>query len=211
MTRIKVCGIARAEDAAMASEAGADALGFIFVAGTPRCVAERRPEELLRWALPCALRVGVARRAEDVPPAWRGSLDAVQVYEPVPEGAWAPPRVFRAIRVKGRESLAECLSEPGRRDAFVLDAYSEAGLGGSGVTFDWDLAVEAVRVVGAPVMLAGGLTPANVEEAVRRVRPYGVDVSSGVEEGKGVKSAAAVRDFVAAVRRADGLCASGAG
>lgn len=211
MTRIKVCGITRAEDAAMASYAGADALGFIFVAGTPRCVADRRPEELLRGALPCALRVGVARRAEDVPPAWRGALDAVQVYEAVPEGAWAPPRVFRAIRVKDGESLAAGLSEPGRRDAFVLDAYSESGLGGSGVTFDWELAAEAVRIAGAPVLLAGGLTPVNVEDAVRRVRPYGVDVSSGVEECKGVKSAAAVRDFIAAVRRADGLCASGPG
>jgi phosphoribosylanthranilate isomerase len=108
---------------------------------------------------------------------------------------------MKAFRIRDQESLAALERHP--TDAWLLDAYSAKGLGGTGETFNWDLAVRA-REFGRPIFLAGGLTPDNVAEAVRRVRPFGVDVSSGVESEPGRKDAEKVRAFIAAAKGVTG-------
>jgi len=107
---------------------------------------------------------------------------------------------MKALRVRGAASLAQL--EPFHTAAYLLDAYSAQGRGGTGESFDWELAI-AAKKLGRPIFLAGGLTPENVADAVRQVRPFGVDVSSGVEAAPGQKDHAKVRAFIAAVRAAD--------
>ncbi len=202
--RVKICGITRLEEALAAVEAGADALGFMFYPASPRQIEPAAAAAICRALPPWVHRVGVF---VDVPEAHirelvqRCGLSALQLH-----GRESPAfcrrfewPVIKAFRVRGPESLAELTDYD--TAAWLLDSYVPGQLGGTGAGFNWDLAARAVRL-GRPVILAGGLTPANVAAAVRQVRPYGVDVSSGVERAPRVKDPELMRAFVAAVRAA---------
>ena len=203
MTRIKICGISNGLDAVAAAEAGADALGFIAEPGTPRFV----PPEVyhaISAALPLFVkRVVVAHRPED---AEEYLAEYVEHYADTSDksrfrrgAAWR----IRAFRMRDESSLAEIAAYPDAVGAVMLDAYHKDKLGGSGETFDWSLAVLAKALTDRPVMLAGGLTPDNVTAALDAVRPYAVDVSSGVEASPGVKDHAKVKAFIRAVHAWD--------
>ncbi len=204
MTRVKICGITSEQDAAAAVAAGADALGFVFVPGTPRQVPAALAAEITRRLPPFVAAVGVfANQPLEEVLAISGQcrLQAVQLHGDEPEAfsRALPLKVIRALRVRGEESLAPLRSYPA--DAFLLDAFVEGRWGGTGVTISWELARQAKGPT--PIILAGGLTPETVGEAVRLVCPYGVDVSSGVEHSPGRKDHQKVREFIANVRSAD--------
>ena len=203
VTRIKICGITNERDALLACELGADALGFIGVRDSPRFVTPDAYHELAA-ALPLFVpRVVVVPRPEDA----EGYLaDYVQHYADTTDKAqfrrgsqWR----IRAFRMHGDASLDELAAYADPVGAVLLDAYHPNTLGGSGATFPWDLAVRAKTLTARPVLLAGGLTPDNVQAALEAVRPYGVDVSSGVESRPGVKDPAKLRAFIRAVREWD--------
>ena len=203
MTRIKICGITSREDALAAADAGADALGFIAVPGSPRFVPPEVYHEISA-ALPLFVkRVVVAHRPED---AEEYLAEYVQHYEDAADdsrfrrgAAWR----IRAFRMRDESSLAEIAAYKDPVGAILLDTYHKSKLGGSGETFDWSLAVRAKALTDRPIILSGGLTPENVKEALEVVRPYAVDVASGVESTPGVKDHAKIKAFVQAVREWD--------
>ncbi len=204
-TRIKICGITRDEDLHAAVDLGADALGFVFYPPSPRFLDDGRAAELARQVPPFVTRVGLFVNAPvEVVRATLAAvpLDLLQFHgEESPEycAGFGMPFV-KAARVRPGLDLVEyALSFPSAR-GLLLDAYVE-GYGGAGQTFDWSLIPRALPL---PVILSGGLTVANVGEAVRALRPAAVDVSSGVEAGKGIKDANKIAAFIAAVREADG-------
>jgi len=197
--RVKICGFTRADDVAAAARAGADAVGFVLWPGSPRAVDVAAAAALGRHALPWTIRVGVfvAASVDAVAAAVRDAgLGAVQLHgvaDPAPYRALPVPVIW-ALPLK--DDGAEPSAPPGT--TLMVDAYDPRRHGGTGRTVDW---TRAAAIAGRePLILAGGLTPATVADAVRRVRPYGVDVSSGVEEAPGLKSAARMAAFVAAVR-----------
>ena len=217
-TRIKICGITNLEDAQAAVEYGADALGFIFVSNTPRYVGDNFTflNQLIRLP-PFISRVAVyvdksenkaGKQALKNESIW---FNTIQLYSNHWEFGKFPAlptlQVVQAFPIKDVSSLnliADSLAAlPTLPHALLLDTYHKDKLGGSGETFSWELAVEAKQRFGLPIILAGGLTPENVGEAVRTVRPYAVDVSSGVEASPGRKDHAKIRAFVEAVREAD--------
>jgi len=198
-TRVKICGITRAADAALCLEAGVDALGFNFWPGSKRHIRPAEAEAIAATLPAGVLRVGVFVRAapsEVREVVRRVGLGAVQLhgdedpaeYREVGAALWQVLRVERALPEYPSASA----------DAVLLDARVE-GFGGGGRPFDWAVASGA-RAWTQPVWLAGGLTPENVALAVRTVQPWGVDVASGVESAPGVKEPARVRAFIAAVR-----------
>jgi len=204
MTRVKICGITSAEDAAAAVDAGADALGLIFVPGTPRCVVPDAAARILEPVPPLVATVGVfldhpLEEVLRIVAALR--LHAVQLHgeEPAAYSRRIPVPVIRALRVRDAASLHPLQTYPAH--AFLLDAYVEGLPGGTGTPISWDLALRAKG--GKPVILSGGLRPETVARAVRLVRPYGVDVSSGVEVSPGRKDHRKVREFIVNVRQAD--------
>ena len=204
MTRVKICGITSAEDALVAVEAGADALGFVFVPDTPRLVHPETVERIVAGLPPFVTPVGVFMDQpleEVLRIAVRCNLQAIQLHGGEPEtfSRRIPLRVIKAIRVRDAADLCPMATYPAH--AFLLDAFVEGRPGGTGATISWDLAAQAKGPV--PLILSGGLRPDTVGPAIRRVRPYGVDVSSGVEVRPGCKDHQKVREFIAAVRRAD--------
>jgi phosphoribosylanthranilate isomerase len=203
-TRIKICGLTREADVATACAAGADAVGFVCYPNSPRHVAPQRLRALARelgpFTVPVLLFVnaapGLVQAARDaVPTAVLQFHGDEQEAECARYGA---PYV-RAVRMAEGVDLLDCERLFPSAAALLLDTPSEA-YGGSGRAFDWSR-IPARR--GARVILAGGLNSDNVVRAVQAVRPYAVDVSSGVEEAPGIKSATRIREFVDAVRRAD--------
>jgi phosphoribosylanthranilate isomerase len=201
-TRVKICGITSLADAQAAVEAGADALGFNFYEQSPRYLTVPAAAEISRQLPPVILRVGVFVNApEDLILRAIGecSLSLLQFHgDEAPEFCTQFGLMsMKAIRIRNAESLAELPKYP--TDAWLLDAYSPEARGGTGEIFNWDLAIEAQKL-GKPVFLAGGLTPENVAAAVRKVRPFGVDVASGVEAAPGKKDRKKMQDFIAAVR-----------
>jgi phosphoribosylanthranilate isomerase len=197
MTKVKICGITSLDDALMAVEAGADALGFVFFAKSPRYVTPDQAAEIIAGIPPFVQVVGlfVNESLEVVnATADRCGLDVVQLHgEESPEYcSQVCRRVMKAFRVQNVQSLAPMANY--RVAAFLLDAYSANSYGGTGERFDWDLAVIAKQH--GPLVLAGGLTPDNVAAAVAQVRPYAVDVSSGVESSPGKKDPEKVRRFI---------------
>ena len=204
--RIKICGITREEDAWAAIEAGADALGFVFVPGTPRFIEPGRAAAITRSLPPFVSRVGLFVNAD--PEHIRATvaearLDTVQLHgdEPPEVGLslLGPVRVIQAFRVQGPETLQQLPDFRKSADAWLLDAYVPGTAGGTGARFDWNLAVQA-RELGHPLILAGGLKPENIAEAVRQVRPFAVDVSSGVESSPGQKDAEKIRELIRSAR-----------
>jgi phosphoribosylanthranilate isomerase len=204
MTRVKVCGITCLEDAWAALEAGADALGFVFASGSPRTIGPAQAAAIAAALPPFVWTVGVfvdQPLEEIVRIAGEVRLQAAQLHgnEPAEYSSRLPLPVIRAIRVRNAESLALIGAYPAR--AFLLDAYVEGQPGGTGKTVAWDL---AAAVTGkAPIILSGGLRPDTVAEAIRRVRPFAVDVSSGVERAPGHKDHRKLKEFIAHVRETD--------
>ena len=203
-TKVKICGITNVGDALAAAEAGADMIGLMFYEGSPRHITIATAAEISRALSPFVLKVGVFVNPEEalVTRAIAGcNLSLLQFHgdETSEFCTQFGLMSMKAVRVRDAESLKQL--ENFQTEAFLLDAYSKSGLGGTGEKFNWDLAVEAQRF-GKPIFLAGGLTPENVADAVKQVRPFAVDVSSGVESAPGKKDAAKVRAFIAAVRAA---------
>jgi phosphoribosylanthranilate isomerase len=196
--QVKICGITSLEDAHAAVDCGADALGFVFYPPSSRYVTAEQAEQIIRSLPPFVATVGLF---VDVTPdvinetVARCGLDRVQLHgRETPEFCHRIGRpVIKAIRVKNAESLRPLPDY--RVSAYLLDAYVEGALpGGTGAPFSWELAVRAKPY--GPVILAGGLTPENVEAAIAQVSPYGVDVSSGVERAPGVKDRRKMRQFI---------------
>lgn len=199
---VKICGVMRPEDAAFAAKEGATAIGLNFWRGSKRFVEDTRAREILAAIPKGVMRVGVFVNAHPLVVTETVSemgLDMVQLHGDERVGSWGeidPRRIIRAIRVYDEASLKEALAwEPG---LFVYDAYTD-GYGGSGVPAPWSLIASGAR---RPFLLAGGLRPDNVAEAILTVRPEGVDVSSGVETAPGHKDRALLRAFIQAAHAA---------
>ncbi len=204
-TRIKICGLTRAEDVCAAVEHGADAIGFVFYPPSPRAISFDRAAELVALLPPFVTSVGlfVNPEAAFVSEALsRVPLQLLQFHGDESDADCARhgrPWIKAARMRPGVDLLEFSTLHPGAR-GILLDAFVD-GYGGGGKTFDWSLIPPAF---GRPLILSGGLDADNVGEAVRRVRPWAVDVSSGVESAKGIKDAAKIAAFIAGVRHADG-------
>ena len=200
--KVKICGITNAPDALAAVDAGADALGFMFYEPSPRNVSIRDAAEIIGQLPPFIIKVGVfVDAAEDVVMRAIGDcgLNMLQFHgHETPEYCTQFGLMsLKAFRIRDAESLKRLPEYP--TEAWLLDAFTADKLGGTGEKFNWDLAIEAKKL-GRPIFLAGGLTPGNVAEAVKKVQPYGVDVSSGVEAVPGKKDRDKVRAFIQAAK-----------
>lgn len=203
MVRVKICGITSLRDALDAVACGADALGFVFYERSPRRIAPEEAAAIIAALPPLVSKVGVfvdSGLAEITDIVSFCKLDLVQLHgEESPELCEALfPRVIKAFRVAGSGGLADIGKY--RASAYLLDTYVPDAVGGTGQTFDW----EGARAISAAyrVILAGGLTPGNVQQAIQVVNPYGVDVSTGVEASPGRKDIALMRAFISAAKGA---------
>ena len=203
-TRIKICGITRAEDLAAAVNAGADAVGFVFYPPSPRYLTPDRAAELARGVPPFVTRVGLFVNSE--PAVVTATLDAVPLDllqfqgEESPEFCQQFGRPYvKVARMRPGFDLIEFARLFASAQGLLLDAYVE-GYGGTGQQFDWALVPDELPM---PIVVAGGLTADNVGEVIARLQPWGVDVSSGVEQAKGIKDKDRIAAFIAAVRTAD--------
>jgi phosphoribosylanthranilate isomerase len=206
MIKIKICGITNFEDALAAADAGADALGFNFYKKSPRYIDPVKAAEIIVRLPPFITSVGVfVNEREDKIAEFRqlACLQTIQLHgDESPEFCSRfGERVIKAFQIKDKDSLKAMAHY--HVGAFLLDSYREGQRGGTGETFDWHLAVVA-KTFGR-IILAGGLTPENVGEAVKLVQPYGVDVAGGVEREKGIKDHAKMKKFITEVRRASRL------
>jgi phosphoribosylanthranilate isomerase len=205
MTAIKICGITRREDAIAAAHCGAHAIGLVFYAQSPRHVTPDRAAEILRALPPFVMSVGlfVDAPAGEVARTLAGArVDLLQFSgdeTPAYCSQFGVP-YLKALRVRPGVDLLQYARDYHEAKALLLDAYVEGTHGGTGATFDWALIPKNLP---SPVVLAGGLTPDNVTAAIKAVRPWAVDVSSGVELSKGIKDAARIAAFVTGVRNAD--------
>lgn len=200
----KICGITNLEDAHEAIRCGADALGFVFHKASPRYLSPAEAGKIIRRLPPFVNMVGVfvnVAVTEIAEIAKKALLDTVQLHgdeDPdfCSEMMEAGYKVVKAVRVRDRESLSS-LSQYPMINGILLDSYSREVYGGSGEKFDWSLAREARKY--GRIILAGGLNPENVAEAIREVAPYGVDISSGVEKVPGIKDHEKLRAFFEAI------------
>jgi len=200
--KVKICGTTSLKDAFLAVESGADAIGFIFYKMSPRNISQKEAKEIILQLPPFIETVGVFvnetsdkinRIAEQC------KLNSIQLH-----GEESPAlcrrvkrKVIKAFRVKNADSLKSIASY--KVSGFLLDSYNDGSKGGTGQVFDWNLALRVKKQ--GPVILAGGLNPYNVFTAIHRVKPYGVDVCSGVENSPGIKDHEKVRAFIKSVRR----------
>jgi phosphoribosylanthranilate isomerase len=203
-TFVKICGITNIDDATVAAEAGADALGLMFYEPSPRHITIKAASDVAKKLPPFVIKVGVfVNAAEDLVMRAIGEcgLNIVQFHgDESPEYcSQFPMMTIKAFRVRDEESLKVLPDYP--TDAWLLDAYVAGKQGGTGEKFNWDLAVQAQKL-GKPIFLAGGLTPENVADAVSKVHPYAVDVSSGVEATPGKKDHEKVRSFIKSAKSA---------
>ncbi|WP_283744646.1 phosphoribosylanthranilate isomerase [Sideroxydans sp. CL21] len=204
-TRIKICGITRGQDALAAVSNGADALGLVFYEKSPRHVSLQQAAQLARAIPPFVTMVGlfvnpaveyVREILAQIP------LDMLQFHgEEEPEfcAQFGKP-YLKAIRVRNGVDLIQCAARYSAARGLLLDAFIEGVQGGTGESFDWTLIPQGLPL---PVILSGGLHTGNVAAAITQVRPYAVDVSSGVEAAKGIKDAAKIAAFINEVKRAD--------
>ncbi len=202
-TRIKICGITRIEDALAVATQGADAIGFVFHDPSPRCVDIETARAISQQLPPFVTRVGLfvnagdeqIRRALDAVP-----LDLLQFHGDEPPSScerFGHPYI-KAVAMREDVDLAGLAREYVSASALLLDNYELASPGGTGEVFDWS---RIPADIGKPIILAGGLTPENVGEAIRLVHPYAVDVSSGVEKQKGIKDATLIAAFIQEVNK----------
>ncbi len=196
--RVKICGITNLNDAMAAVDFGADALGFIFFKGSPRYITCNSAASIIKKLPSFLTTVGVfvdeqLQQIENI--IAMAGIDVVQLNGDEPSDKCIfSRRSIKAIHVKNLESLNQLNNYRGIVSAFLLDTFTPDLYGGTGKIFNWDIAIEAKQF--GRIILAGGLTPDNIAEAVRRVRPYGVDVSSGVECDKGRKDHKKMQLFI---------------
>ena len=204
-TAVKICGITRVEDALAAARSGTHALGFVFYANSARNVAPERAAEIIRALPPLVTAVGLFVNAD--------ARDVERVLEQVPLNLLQfhgeePPQFcdafrlpfIKAVRVRAGLDLLQYARLYGAARGLLLDAFVAGAHGGTGTVFDWSLIPSRLPL---PVILSGGLNPENVGDAIRRVRPWAVDVSSGVEASPGIKDAQKMAAFFQGVRDAD--------
>ena len=203
--KIKICGITNREDAEIAMAAGADALGFVMYRKSPRFVEPAVVKTIVAGLPLFVLPIGVFVNEE--PERVRALMDDCGLVLAQLHGDESAVYcqqlgrpVLKALRLKDRGTFLALAEFQGRANVrgFLIDTFSDQAYGGTGKTVDWTLAQEAAR--STPIILAGGLTPANVAEAIAHVRPYGVDVSSGVEQSPGKKDPDKVKAFIHAAR-----------
>ncbi len=203
MVKVKICGITNIEDANTAAELGVDVLGFIF-APSPRKIEPKKARDIIRTIPPFVKTVGVF--VNEDPSLIKKlisfcGLDMVQLH-----GDESPdicqdlmPRSIKSFWLKDESSLQTISSYCGKVRAFLFDTYAEDVRGGTGKTFDWDLAIKGKKL-GFPIILAGGLNPSNIKEAISAVKPEAVDVNSGVEKHPGKKDHVAIKKLMEAIR-----------
>jgi phosphoribosylanthranilate isomerase len=204
-TKIKICGITNLPDAQLAVGLGADALGFIFYVKSPRYIPVPKAADICNALPPFVAKVGVfvdELEFEIDKALGECLLNALQFHGDEPPGFCQKfaAKSIKAIRVRDDSSLRAAAEYD--VDALLLDTYTDTERGGTGKAFDWSLAVKAQETLTLPIILSGGLTTANVQEAVRKVRPYAVDVSSGVEREPGKKDPEKLRRFIELVKAA---------
>ena len=193
MTRIKICGVTRPEDAALAAALGASAIGVVFWPRSPRCVDVSRARDIIAALPPFVIVVGVfVNQPEALDTARRAGLDAVQLHGDEPPESYRsmPVRVIKAIGVEGVAAVPAAAAVPAKATV-LLDATDPVKRGGTGQCIDWNIAATIAR--SRRVILSGGLNADNVVEAVAAVNPYAIDVSSGVESAPGKKDPARLR------------------
>ena len=202
--KVKICGITNLADASIAVELGANALGFIF-APSPRQIAPQKVREIIRAIPPFVKTVGVF--VNEAPATIKEvrkhcGLDLIQLH-----GDESPafcdelmPYTIKALRIKDESSLQTGRAYQGKVRALLLDTYSKEKAGGTGKTFDWNLAIK-IKKMGFPIILSGGLGSSNIDLAIHTARPYAVDVNSGVEKYPGKKSHILIRDLIEKVRQ----------
>jgi len=205
MVRVKVCGITNYQDAELAVALGVDALGFIF-APSPRQITPQKAREIIGAIPPFVNTVGVF--VNERPDAVRRiirlcGLDLIQFH-----GDESPelceefmPHTIKAFRIRDRSMLPSIRPYQGKIRAVLFDTYVEERPGGTGKTFDWDVAVTG-KALGIPLILSGGLTPLNIGSAISTVRPFAVDVNSGIEERPGKKDHLLMKEFMGNIRKA---------
>jgi phosphoribosylanthranilate isomerase len=204
-TRVKICGVTRVEDALLACELGADAIGMVMTESSPRCVAIDRARAI-RDALPAFVDAVVL--SHDLPgERVRAIIDGVRPdlvqFHGREDAAFCESfavRYIKALGMAGDLDVRAIANEHRHAAGFVLDGHPPGQQGGQGRSFDWS---RIPRALGRPVILAGGLHAGNVAAAIRAVRPWAVDLASGVESAPGIKDPARLRAFFAAVRSAD--------
>lgn len=204
-TRVKFCGITRVEDALAAVAQGCDAIGLVFYEKSPRAVDPHRAAEIVSVLPPFVSAVGLfvdaaAAQVQSVLDIVR--LDVLQFHgdEPPAYCSQFGMPYLKAVRVRPETNLIQYASDYAGARALLLDAFAEGVPGGTGKTFDWSLIPSDLTL---PVILAGGLNPENVTEAIRRTCPYAVDVSGGVEKEKGIKDVAKMAAFMRGVVHAE--------
>jgi phosphoribosylanthranilate isomerase len=203
VVRSKICGITRIEDALIAAEAGADAIGLVFYAKSPRAVSIQQARDIVA-ALPAFVTtVGLFVNAsrEELSDVLAGvALDLLQFHgdESAAECESYRRPYIKALRVRPGDDIAQLAAPYAKARGILLDTYVPGVPGGTGAAFDWSLVPSSLP---QPMILAGGLSAANVQAAIEQVRPYAVDVSGGVEAEKGIKDAAKVRAFMQAIGR----------
>jgi phosphoribosylanthranilate isomerase len=206
MVKVKVCGITNYQDAAMAVKLGAHALGFIF-AQSPRWITPEKARDIIHAVPPFVQTVGVF--VNERPDTMRQivrfcGLDLVQLHgdEPPEVCCEFMPHAIKAFRVRDG-SVLQCIKPYHRKiKAMLFDTYTGEGRGGTGKTFDWNLAARG-KALGIPLILSGGLTPSNIEKAISVVNPYAVDVNSGIEERTGKKDHLLMEKLMEKIRNAD--------
>jgi phosphoribosylanthranilate isomerase len=206
VVRIKICGITNLRDASMAAELGADALGFVF-APSPRKVTPQQACRIIKGLPPFVQTVGVfvdegLKSIRDIVDFC--GLEMIQLQgDESPEFCSAlMPHTIKGFRLNDSSSLLPIGGYRGKIRAVLLDAYQKGKRGGTGKTFDWNLATVA-KEFEIPVILSGGLNPSNIQRAVAAVQPYAVDVSTGVEESPGVKSPLSMKTLIEKIRELD--------
>lgn len=203
-TRIKFCGITRPEDARAAEAAGCDAIGLVLWPQSKRAVSWELARTIAQAVSPMVGVVGVF--VSPSPGEVRDAADAIglsaaQLSGPLSDSGWEKVGRLRLIRAIGMNKTASAPESWNGLEDYILDTLDDHHQGGTGLTFDWSLASHADP--GWRIWLAGGLTPFNVGDAIRQVRPYGVDVSSGIESSTGIKSPELMRAFASAVHQTD--------
>ena len=203
MGKIKICGITNATDAQLAAKLGADALGFNFYPESPRFVGRERVRAIVASLPPFVVPVAIF--VDEAPEFIRETCDFCGIRTVQLHGEEAPAvlgklrayKIIKAFRIQSERDLIQLRKYDA--DAFLLDAYAPDKRGGTGMSFNWQLAKSAASAL--PVLLAGGLNPDNVAEAIQVVNPYGVDVCSGVELEPGKKDRRLLRQFIQKARR----------
>ncbi|SDF70638.1 phosphoribosylanthranilate isomerase [Phytopseudomonas seleniipraecipitans] len=206
VVRCKICGITRLEDALAAVAAGADAIGLVFYARSPRSVSIEQARSIVAGLPPFVTTVGLfvdMPQAEIEQVLAAVPLDLLQFHgdESAADCDALKRPYIKALRVRAQDDVTALVDAYPDARAVLLDTFVDGVPGGTGQAFDWALVPARL---GKPVILAGGLTPENVAAAIAQVQPYAVDVSGGVELAKGIKDAAKVKDFVRAVRTVEG-------